>query len=306
MKRLVLIDGNALLHRAYHAMPKLTTSSGQVVNAVYGFTNMLFRVFGDLKPDYVVVSFDRKAPTFRHKEFDGYKAKRPKMDDDLVSQIGPVHEVVEGLNIPIFEVDGFEADDVIGTLATQAERAGVETVVVTGDRDALQLVNDNVKVWCPKKGLSDPILYDEAEVRKKYGFRPGQLADFKGLRGDPSDNIPGVNGIGEVSAKKLIEEYGDLESIYEHVDEIEGKVGEKLREGKEDAFMSKRLGEIVLDVPIELDLEKCVLSDYDRERAVEVFKKYEFRRLIDRLPFNVNDFKKEKEKVEIENQLGLF
>lgn len=315
MKRLVLVDGNSLLHRAYHAMPRLTTKSGRPVNAVYGFLNMLFRVFNDLKPDYVAVSFDKKGPTFRHLEFKDYKAKRPKMDDELVAQVEPVHEVVESLSIPIFEIEGYEADDVIGTLAKQAEdlkKEEVETVIVTGDRDALQLVNEKVKVYCPLKGLSNPILYDEKKVREAFGLKPKQLIDYKALRGDSSDNIPGVKGIGEVTAKKLLAKYGSLEEVYKNLDEIEARVEKKLIKDKKKAYLSRRLGEIVLKVPIRLDLKSCRLSDYDKKKAEKAFEKYEFRSLLKRLPLGFEGFgeKKEEDKKEEKkkknSQLGLF
>jgi len=319
---LVLIDGNSLLHRAYHAMPKLTTSSGKAINAVYGFVSMLFRVFVDLAPDYVAVSFDKKGPTFRHKEFAEYKAKRPKMEEDLVSQVEPVHEVVESLNIPIFEIDGYEADDVLGTLAKQAGKRGVEAVIVTGDRDALQLVDDKTKVYCPIKGLSNPVLYDGKKVFEKYGFEPEKLIEFKALRGDPSDNIPGVGGVGEVTAKDLISRFGDLEGIYKNIDEVKKGVAEKLIKDKEQAYLSRRLGEIVINVPIKLKLIDCKLGDYDRGKAAKVFEKYEFKSLLKRLPEDIEDLKRGKvkkkkvkkrtliksgrEKKENENQLGLF
>ncbi len=222
-KKLILIDGNAIIHRAYHALPPLTTKKGEMVNAVYGFASTLLSVIEKFKPDYIAASFDLAAPTFRHKQYQQYKANRVKGPDELYAQIPHVKEVVRAFNIPIYEMEGFEADDVIGTIAKQESRIKskelskneIETIIVTGDLDALQLVDEHTKVYTMRKGLSDSVLYDEAAVRERYGISPEQLKDFKGLRGDASDNIPGVKGIGEKGAVKLIQEYGSLENIFQ-------------------------------------------------------------------------------------------
>lgn len=221
MSKLVLVDGHALFHRAFHAMPPLTTSKGELVNAVYGFTQMLLRVLEDIKPEFAAVAFDTKAPTFRHTEFTGYKAHRLAAPESMHEQLPRVKEVVDALNIPIFTLEGYEADDVIGTLVNQAPDQ--EVYIVTGDRDALQLVNTHVKTYMPGKSMGDIVIYDGEKFEQKYGFKPKQLIDFKALVGDASDNIPGVAGIGEVSATKLIQEFGSVEEIYKNLDKIPEK-----------------------------------------------------------------------------------
>lgn len=293
MKRLVLIDGNAILHRAYHALPPLTTSSGELVNAVFGFTSMLLRVFEELKPEYVAVCFDRKAPTFRKKKFKEYQAQRPAMDADLSGQIERVKQVVTTMNIPIFELDGYEADDIIGTISKQANE--VETVIVTGDRDIMQLVDEKTKVFAPVKGgLSDARLYDEKAVEEKLGVKPSQIIDYKGLVGDSSDNYPGVSGIGPKTATDLISKYGSLENIYKNLQDISKSKAEKLKEDKENADLSYFLATIVRDAPVKLDLSKCKLTDYDWEKVAELFDSLEFHSLISRLPKDIHDFSKGK------------
>lgn len=309
MKRLVLIDGNAILHRAYHALPPLTTSSGELVNAVFGFTSMLLRVFEELKPEYVAVCFDRPAPTFRQKKFKEYQAQRPAMDQDLSGQIERVKQVVSTMNIPIFEMDGFEADDIIGTISKQAK--DVETVIVTGDRDIMQLVDEKTKVFAPVKGLSDAKIFDEKGVFEKLGVMPSQIPDYKGLVGDSSDNYPGVNGIGPKTAIELITKYKRLKAIYENLDEISPKVAEKLKNDKKNADLSYFLATIVRDAPVKLDLSKCLLTDYDWEKVAELFDSLEFRSLISRLPKDVHDFSKgkvteKKEDIKDDRQMSLL
>ncbi|HSX58244.1 MAG TPA: DNA polymerase I [Candidatus Saccharimonadales bacterium] len=282
MSKLVLVDGHALFHRAFHAMPPLTTSKGELVNAVFGFTSMLLRVLADIKPEYAVVAFDTKAPTFRHTQYTAYKAHRIAAPEEMHQQLPRVKEVVSALNIPIFVLEGYEADDIIGTLASQA--AGQEVYIVTGDRDALQLVNSHIKTYMPGKSLSDIIVYDGKKFEEKYGFSPKQLIDFKALVGDSSDNIPGVEGIGEVSATKLIKEFGSVEEIYQNLDKIPEKLSKKLAEGSESAKMSKELATIDTAAPIRLDLNKCILADYDHQKAINLFEELEFKSLIKRLP----------------------
>lgn len=300
MKRFVLIDGNALLHRAYHAIPPLTTSAGELVNAVYGFSSMLLRTFEQLNPDYVAVCWDRKAPTFRHVDYVGYKANRKKMDDGLAGQFERASQVTSALNIPSFGVDGYEADDLIGTLARQAAELNLETIIVTGDRDALQLLGNKVKVCMPKGSLADTVLYDEATFVKNYGFAPHNLVDFKALAGDASDNIPGVRGIGEISAQKLIQEFQTVESVYANLTAIPAKTAQKLAHDAESAILSKKLATIAFDAPIVLDLAACALHDYDQERASQLLQQLEFKSLINRLP-RTNHTKPAKAK-----QTGLF
>ena len=285
-KKLILIDGNAIIHRAYHALPPFTTKKGELVNAVYGFSSTLLSVIAEFKPDYVVASFDLAGKTFRHEKFEEYKATRIKGDDELYAQIPRVKEVVKAFNIPIYEKAGFEADDIIGTIATQIKKnnADIETIIVTGDMDTLQLVNDSTKVYTMRRGLSDSHLYDETKVFERYGFSPLQMIDYKGLRGDPSDNIPGVKGIGEKTATTLLQKYQSVEGVYENIGEIKGAVKEKLERDKALAFLSKDLATIDLNAPIEFELEKSVLHDFDREIIVKLFSELNFFSLIKRLP----------------------
>lgn len=317
MKRLVLIDGHAILHRAYHALPSLTTSKGELVNAVFGFTSMILKIFEELHPEYVVCAFDVKAPTFRHKAYKEYKANRPKMDDELATQIPLVKRMVEAFNIPIFEKEGYEADDVIGTLAKQAACLSQvdEVVIATGDRDVLQLIDKKIKVYCPLKGLSDPVIYDEKLVKEKYGLASGQLIDYKTLIGDPSDNIPGMPGIGPKTATKLLQQFGSIKEIYKKIKTIDNeKVKERLISGKKELASSKKLVTIVTDVPIDLDLKKCQLVDYDREKVISLFFDLEFASLVKRLPGNgiqhrtdnIKQTIEDKKQEEKQQQISLF
>jgi DNA polymerase-1 len=285
-KTLILIDGNALIHRSYHALPPLSTKKGELVNAVYGFTVTLLSVLEKFKPEYIAASFDLSGPTFRHEKFDGYKGTRVKAPDELYAQIPRVKEVVEAFNIPIYEKAGFEADDVIGTLSRQAveQNEDVEVVIVTGDRDALQLINDRVKVFTMRKGVKDVVLYDHAGVVAKYGLEPEQLKDFKGLCGDSSDNIPGVKGIGEKGAIGLLQKYGSLENVYASLEEISGALKKKLEEGKESAFLSKELGTIDTHAPVELDFDRCITHDFERNKVAKLFQELGFYSLAKRLP----------------------
>jgi DNA polymerase-1 len=285
-KKLVLIDGNALIHRAYHALPPLTTKTGELVNAVYGFTSVLLKVINDLKPDYILASFDLAAPTFRHEEYKEYKATRVKAPDELYAQIGRVKEVVEAFNIPIYEKSGFEADDVLGTMVFQSENSQekIENVIVTGDLDTLQLVSAKTKVYALRKGMSDTVIYDEAGVVERYGLKPNQMIDYKGLRGDQSDNIPGVKGIGEKTATELLQKYETLENVYASLSEIKGATKDKLERDKMQAFMSKKLATIVKDVPLELDFEKALTHEFNRKKLVDLFQELNFFSLIKRIP----------------------
>ncbi len=282
-----MVDGHALLHRAFHALPPLTTSRGELVNAVYGFSMMLLRVLEDIKPDYVAVTFDRAAPTFRHAQYTGYKSHRIKAPDELYAQLEKVKEVVDALSIPVFEMDGYEADDLIGTLVKQATENGIENLeiyIVTGDRDTFQLVRPRVKVYAPGKSYSDVVIYDEVKIKQKYGLAPRQLIDFKALAGDPSDNIPGVRGIGEVSATKLLQQYESIENLYRHLFELPERVKKMLEEGAEEAVLSKQLATIDMEAPLKLDLTCCRLGNYNRQKALKLFQELEFKSLIPRLP----------------------
>lgn len=284
-KRLVLIDGHHILHRAYHAFPTtLITRKGELVNAVYGFTRILLKVITDLHPEYLAVTFDLPVPTFRHKEFIGYQVQRPKMDAELADQIERVHQIVDSLNIPIFEKPGFEADDLIGTLSDQAAKKEIETIIVTGDKDIMQLVGKRVRLYLPQKGFSEALLCGEKEVKEILGIKPKQVIDYKSLVGDSSDNYPGVPGIGPKTAVKLLMAYGNLEKIYKNLNRLPKLVVHKLTDGRESAELSKKLATIVINAPVKLDLKACKVSDYNQEKVIELFKELEFRSLINKLP----------------------
>lgn len=286
MQRLVLIDGNALLHRAYHATPPLTTSKGELVNAVYGFTSMLLKALEDLMPDYLAVTWDMKAPTFRHAQFEGYKANRAPTDDSLLLQYDRVHEIVQAFNIPEFKLPGFEADDLVGALVKQAvsKEKALEVIIVTGDRDIMQLIDKRVKVLMPKKTITDVGLYGEEEFAARFGFSPKQMIDYKGLAGDQSDNIPGVAGIGDVTATKLIQRYGSVEKIYKALKELPDRTRHLLEKNRDNAFLSKKLATIETDIPIKLDLAECRVHEFNREKVRRLFEELEFRSLIPRIP----------------------
>lgn len=284
-KRLVLVDGHAILHRAYHAFPKtLKTRRGELVNAVYGFTRMLLKVIEDLKPTHIAVAFDLPIPTFRHQEFIGYQAQRPKMDSELGEQIERVFQVVRALNIPVFTAKGFEADDVIGTLTNQSSRRGIEAVIVTGDKDIMQLVKKRVRVYSPVKGFSQAKLFGPKGVEELLGIKPEQIVDYKALVGDTSDNYPGVPGIGPKTAVDLLSRYKTLKQIYQNLGKIRPVVAKKLEEGRDFAELSKKLAQIVDNAPVKLDLKACQVHNYDQEAAAKLFEELEFRSLVGRLP----------------------
>jgi DNA polymerase I len=287
MKRLVLVDGNALLHRAFHATPPLSTSKGELVNAVYGYTSILLKSLQELMPDYIAVAWDQKGPTFRHQAYTQYKATRGPSDDALSSQYTRVFQVDEALNIPEFSLSGYEADDLIGTLADQAKKVkNLEIIILTGDRDIMQIIDKNVKVLMPRKTLTDVGLYGVEEFREKWGFEPKQLIEYKALAGDQSDNIPGVPGIGDVSATKLIKQFGAIEKIYQpkNLKTLPERMQALLGEGAESAVMSKKLATLDLKAPIKLSLAACVVHDYKHEEAIKLFEELEFKSLIPRLP----------------------
>jgi DNA polymerase-1 len=285
---LVLFDGNALVHRAFHALPPLTVSkTGEMVSAVYGFALILLKAINELKPTHCAIAFDKKAPTFRHQMFDQYKAQRPPTPDELVNQLGRVRQLVEAFSIPIFELDDYEADDVLGALSQQASQQGIDSIIVTGDADAMQLVSPRVKLLYPKprRAFSDTMLYDEAAVNQKYGIQPQYIADLKGLKGDPSDNIPGVPGIGEKTAVRLIQQFGTIEEIYAHIDEVTPpKLQGLLRQNEAVARQSKQLATIVTQIPLTLKLDDCQISHYDRHQVAELFRELEFASLLPKLP----------------------
>jgi len=296
--KFVIIDGNAIIHRAYHALPPMTTKEGLMVNAVYGFTSMLFKVINDLRPDYFAVTFDMAGGSkARLEKFTAYKATRVKADQALYDQIPLTHTVVAALGIPIFEREGYEADDVIGTIVKKVEKNdNAEIYIVTGDMDTLQLVDEQTKVYALRKGLSDIVIYDVAAVQKRYGFGPELVVDYKALRGDASDNIPGVPGIGEKGATELIQKAGNLETIYKKIDGlkvlgVKDGVIKKLTEGKESGFMSKELATLDCQVPeLNFALERCRLQPFDREKITALFSRLEFFSLLKRLPGEKQSF----------------
>ncbi|NJN53697.1 MAG: DNA polymerase I, partial [Anaerolineae bacterium] len=280
--KLVLIDGHALAYRMFFALPleAFSTKSGEPTNATYGFTRtILERILGDNPPQYFAVSFDVGA-TFRDAMFAEYKGTREKMPDELALQIERIKEVVQALNIPILELDGYEADDVLGTIARQAKPLGVPVHIITGDRDLFQLVDDNTLVELPpRKGSGRPELFDTEAVIAYWDVRPDQVVDYKALVGDSSDNIPGVAGVGPKTAVKLLSEYDTLDGIYTNIESIKGANQKKLLDGKENAYLSQKLAQIVTDAPIELDLAACVAHDFDVNVVLEMFRELDFRSL---------------------------
>jgi DNA polymerase I len=282
--RVVLIDAHSLIYRAFFALPPMSTSDGQVTNAVYGFTSMLAIVLAS-RPEYAIGAFDMAAPTFRSKEYKEYKAGRRAMPDDLRPQIEKVRELLQAFSIPIYGIEGFEADDLIGTLSRIAEERGHSVTIVSGDLDCLQLVSESVEALVPRRGITDTFLYGPDQVRQRYGFEPSQLIDFKALRGDTSDNIPGVPGVGDKTAAKLVQDFGTIEALLERVDELpDGRLKTSLKANEEQVRLGKRMVTIVRDVPIELDLERARWTRYDYEKVRLVFDRMEFRQLLSRFP----------------------
>lgn len=331
--KLILIDSHALIHRAYHALPPMTNKKGEALNAVYGYTSVLLKILKEMKPQYIVAAFDLPQPTFRHKEFKEYKAHRPKAPEDLIGQFNKAKEIVRAFGIPVMEMPGFEADDILGTICEKVNpptgglKLKVKSIVLTGDLDALQLVDDEkTVVYTLKKGITDTVIYDEKAVMERFGFSPLQLVDFKALKGDPSDNIPGVPGIGDKTASALVAKYGTLEKIYDEIEKrksspkrllfrppvggladrnlsergfvrvdksaggkgevLSEKLIEKLIDNKERAFLSKKLATIRRDAPIDFDIERCRVGGYDKEKIEKLFDEMEFYSLKNRLPWN--------------------
>ena len=285
MSTLMLIDGNSLTYRAFFALPTdMATASGQVTNAVYGFTSMLVNLLRDQRPDHLAVVFDRPEPTFRHLALDSYKANREASPDILRQQMGLVRQVVEVLRVPVLDLAGFEADDIIATLATQAEARGDDVVIVTGDRDSYQLVCDpHIRVLYNKRGVSDYALYDEAGILERTGVTPGNYVEYAALRGDPSDNLPGVPGVGEKTAAKLITTYGGIDGIYEHLDDLTPKLRQNLAENEDKARLNVELMRLRRDAPVDVDPDDLRIGDYDLDEVRRVFDFFEFRALYERM-----------------------
>lgn len=279
--KIVLIDGNSLAYRAFYALPEgMRTGAGKVTNAVYGFTTMLLKIL-EGKPDFVAIAFDKAAPTFRHKAYTEYKATREKAPPTLSEQMPLVRKIAEVFDIPAYEVEGYEADDIIGTLDREAENAGYDVTIVSGDLDPLQLVSDKTKLLTTRKGITDTVLYDKKAVERRYGLKPTQMADFKALKGDPSDNIPGVPGIGEKTAIELLKEFGNLENLIKEVEKIENpRLEKKIIENVEKAILSKKLATIITEIPLKVDFEECKRGKIDWEKVLPVFEELEFKSLI--------------------------
>ena len=302
MDRLVLIDGNSIMNRAFYGImgsKMLTTKDGKYTNAVYGFLAILFKLIEDTNPQYMVVAFDLKAPTARHKLYDGYKANRKGMPDELAEQMPMIKEILMAMNIDIVEKEGYEADDVLGTLSRYGEKQGLEVVILSGDRDTFQLATDKVTIRIPrtKGGKTETDLFNREKIVETYGIEPKQLIEVKGLQGDASDNIPGVPGIGEKTALSLIQRFGSIENLYNKIenneDGLKGKQREKIVANKDLAILSKTLGTINLDVPIEDTLEQFKVEEWDKEKVLKIFKELNFNRYIER--FNLGEFNSNSE-----------
>lgn len=299
-KRLFLIDGNSFCYRAYYAIRSLSNSKGQPTNAVYGFTTMLNKIIKDEKPDMLAVAFDMKGPTFRHKKFEDYKSHRKPMPDDLVSQFPIIKKVVRAYNIPIYEIEGYEADDVLATLAKRAEEKDIETFIVTGDKDALQLVGAYIKVYSTHK---EGLIYDAGKVKEAYGVGPEGITDIIALMGDATDNIPGVKGIGEKTAVELLSEFGTLEGLYKNIDKVKSAARKKmLIENEKSAFMSKELAVLDENVPLDIDFKEMHLKEPDQQTLIDLFKELEFKSLLKSV---TPSEKLDSEYILIEDEKGL-
>lgn len=285
MTKLLLIDAYAVLHRAFHALPPMRNKEGKMTNAIYGFLSMLIKIIQEISPTHIVVTFDRAEKTLRRQKFEKYQSKRPDVDDGLSVQFGFARELTKALNIPSFELAGYESDDMIGTIASAiSNQSSVvsETIIVTGDRDILQLVNKKVKVYMPGRRLSDAKIYGESDVEDKMGVPPSQIVDYKALVGDSSDNYPGVNGIGPRTAINLLKEFGSLENIYKNLDKVPEKTKAKLVQFEADAKMSQDLAKIYTDCKIDFDIAKADRWDLDSAQALEFYSKMGFKTLVER------------------------
>jgi len=288
-KRLIIIDSNALLHRSFHALPPLMTKSGQETGAVYGYLLTMFKAITDLKADYVVACFDTKMPTFRHEMFKDYKAQRPVTPSGIISQIPITKEVLATFKIPVFAKEGVEADDLIATICAKQpkEYPDTEIFIVSGDLDNTQLIDEGIKVYTLGKGIKDTVIYDINKVRERFGVEPKQMVDFKALTGDPSDNIPGVAGIGKKTAAEIIQKYGSIKNLYEELSTdtavLKPKVKEMLKLNKESALMSRELAQMKNDVDIDFKIEDCKFGNFDKNQVENIFRRLDFNSLISRL-----------------------
>lgn len=285
-EKFLILDTNSILHRTYHALPKLTTKEGEPIQAVYGFLLIFFKALKEIQPHFICACFDFPAKTFRHEKLKEYKATRPPTPLDLTKQINLLKEILKAFNVAIFEKKGFEADDLIGTIAYMvSQKELIETVILSGDMDVLQLVNNNTKVFLLQKGISKTVCYNESLVKERYnGLTPVQLVDFKALKGDPSDNIKGLPGIGEKTAIELLKKYGNIEGIYQKIEELKPRIKNLFFQYKDKVFLYKNLVEIKKNIPLELDLNECRFGRFQKEDIVELFKKLEFYSLIEKIP----------------------
>ncbi len=306
MNKLLLVDGSALLHRAYHAYPPLTSKTGEVVGAVYGVASILISALESEAPTHVMVAWDLPKPTFRHEKYVGYKAQRPKADAEMVEQIPMVKEIIAAMGIVQVEVEGYEADDIIGTLSKQEADFG-DVVILTGDQDTMQLVSDHVRVLTPAKGANPPVLYGPDEVWNKYGVKVEQIVDYKALIGDSSDNIPGVAGIGPKGAANLLKMFGSLERIYRDIKEVQTHFGEitakKLADGRESAFLSQDLSRIVTDMSLSCNLPQMEYRGLQETALKEKLEELGFKSLLRRI--FPGEAEEKKKKIN-ENQISLF
>lgn len=309
MSKLIVVDGNSIVNRAFYGImgsKMLQTADGTYTNAVYGFLAILFKELEEINPEYIAVAFDLKAPTARHKMYDGYKANRKGMPDELAAQMPILKKVLKAMNITIIEKEGYEADDILGTLSVMAEKQGIDVALLTGDRDSFQLATDKVSIYIPrtKNGKTETDIFDRNKVLEVYGVEPKQMIEVKGLQGDTSDNIPGVPGIGEKTALSIVKEYGTIEKLYEMIeaetDNLKGKQREKIAENKELAILSKTLGTINLEAPVEKNIDDLKIQEWNRSEVLKIFKELRFNRYIDR--FKLNDDSNIIEDNEIENQ----
>jgi len=306
MKTLLLIDGNAIMHRAYHALPPFRSSDGTPTNVVYGYLSMLNKVVTDFKPDYLISCFDTPKDTFRNKLFKEYQSQRPKIDDDFIVQIPLVKQAVDAAGIERMEKDGYEADDLIGTITRIFEKNKFRVVILTGDKDIFQLITESVFVASPQLGLANIKIFDRSEVEKKLDVSPNQIIEYKALAGDPSDNYPGASGIGPKTACKLIHQFGTVEEIYKNINNIESeKVKEILKKEKDNVLISKKLAAIMTNVDIDLDIEKLKFKGFNK-KLIDFLTQYQMNTLTKRI-FSVKEVeKKEEVKKEKPDQIGLF